>query len=62
MTCNTDIKQGQQVRVLCTANCIHNSGEGYYNLCLLPKNTTRPPYGGVDRYYVEVCTCQERRK
>ena len=62
MTCNTDSKQGQQVRVLCTANCIHNSGEGYYNLCLLPENTTRPPYGGVDRYYVEACTCQERRK
>lgn len=39
----------------CSANCKYNGGTDCYNRCLHPSKQNEPPYGGIDRYYVEKC-------
>lgn len=41
--------------VLCTANCKHNDGENYYNVCKHPVVSTQGCYGGIDRVYKDGC-------
>lgn len=48
-----------KVVTYCTANCKHNSGQGYYNSCHHPSKQNQVPYGGIDRYYVEGCPLKE---
>lgn len=47
------------VVTLCSADCIHNSGYGYYCLCNHPDKQDQVPYGGIDRYYVDGCPLRE---
>ena len=47
------------VVTLCSADCIHNSGYGYYCVCNHPAKQDRVPYSGIDRYYVEGCPLKE---
>lgn len=46
-------------KVLCTAHCKHNSGDGYYNLCEHEHFKNMSMYGGIDRRYVESCALKE---
>ena len=48
-----------KVTILCTAICKHNAGLGYYNICNHPLRQSIPPYGSIDRVYMESCTRKE---
>lgn len=44
-----------KARVLCSATCQYNNGNGYYNICHHPSNENLIAYGGIDRYYTSGC-------
>lgn len=46
-------------KVLCSADCVHNSGMGYYNLCKHPARFNKPSYCGINRTYTSGCTLQQ---
>lgn len=58
--CNLQKINGtQKCTVLCSAYCIHNSHEGYYNICKNPKAVKLACYGGIDRIYLSRCELQQ---
>lgn len=48
--------------LLCSANCLHRTGEGYYGICEHPTESGKlAGYGGVTRNYVSGCNFQEEK-
>lgn len=53
------IKDTCYPKVLCSARCKHNDGNGYYNLCKHPCTANPRPSSGITRYYVGKCELLE---
>lgn len=60
----SNVNKTQNCKVLCSARCDHNSGEGYYNVCEHSKANTISCYGGIDRIYTDGCEllCNKENK
>ena len=46
--------------ILCSADCKHNTGRGYYNICKHPTINLIPQYRGITRIYRKCCDLLEK--